>query len=130
LLKETGRLSISPVFVVGVYSGADKLGEGFGSSLKMAEFRAAEDALLRLYLTRTPTHQLSLPSANIRPGAFELESSDGLSSSLEVDASYTPPELGEQETVYASAGRSSIVLGNGEKRGKGREIYVDDAEEP
>lgn len=39
LLKETGRLSISPVFVVGIYSGGEKLGEGFGSSLKMAEFR-------------------------------------------------------------------------------------------
>ena len=39
LLKETGRLSISPVFVVGIYSGGEKLGEGFGSSLKIAEFR-------------------------------------------------------------------------------------------
>ena len=41
-----GRLSNSPVFVVGIYSGADKLGEGFGSSLKMAEFR------VRLYFHR------------------------------------------------------------------------------
>lgn len=39
LLKETGRLSNSPVFIVGIYSGADKLGEGFGSSLRMAEYR-------------------------------------------------------------------------------------------
>lgn len=39
LLKETGRFSVSPVFVVGIYSGQDKLGEGFGSSLSMAEFR-------------------------------------------------------------------------------------------
>lgn len=39
LLKETGRLSNAPVFVVGIYSGADQLGEGFGSSLKMAEYR-------------------------------------------------------------------------------------------
>ena len=39
LLKETGRFSNSPVFVVGIFSGPDKLGEGFGSSLKMAEFR-------------------------------------------------------------------------------------------
>jgi large subunit ribosomal protein L44 len=39
LLKETGRFSQSPIFVVGIYSGTDKLGEGFGSSLKMAEFR-------------------------------------------------------------------------------------------
>lgn len=45
LLKETGRLSNSPVFVVGIYSGADKLGEGFGSSLRMAEYRVRTDYL-------------------------------------------------------------------------------------
>jgi large subunit ribosomal protein L44 len=39
LLAETGRASNSPMFVVGVYSGVDKLGEGFGSSLRMAEYR-------------------------------------------------------------------------------------------
>jgi hypothetical protein len=39
LLKETGRFSAAPVFVVGIYSGPDQLGEGFGSSLSMAEFR-------------------------------------------------------------------------------------------
>lgn len=41
LLSETGRASSAPVFVVGVFSGKDKLGEGFGSSLKMAEFRVS-----------------------------------------------------------------------------------------
>lgn len=39
LLRETGRLSSTPIFVVGVFTGKDKLGEGFGSSLKMAEYR-------------------------------------------------------------------------------------------
>lgn len=39
LLKETGRFSNSPVFVVGIYSGNEQLGEGFGSSLNMAEYR-------------------------------------------------------------------------------------------
>ena len=39
LLKETGRMSISPVFVVGIFSGEVKVGEAFGSSLRMAEFR-------------------------------------------------------------------------------------------
>src|SRR5882762_8832069 len=39
LLKETGRFSNSPIYVVGIYSGADQLGEGFGSSLRMAEYR-------------------------------------------------------------------------------------------
>ncbi|KAI7900601.1 ribonuclease III domain-containing protein [Cokeromyces recurvatus] len=46
LLSETGRLSCSPVFIVGTFSGKEKLGEGFGSSIKMAEFRACQDALL------------------------------------------------------------------------------------
>lgn len=41
LLSETGRFSNSPIFVVGIYSGADKLGEGFGASLKMAEYRVS-----------------------------------------------------------------------------------------
>ncbi|SCZ96294.1 BZ3500_MvSof-1268-A1-R1_Chr8-2g10098 [Microbotryum saponariae] len=50
LLKESGRLSNHATFVSGVYSGATKLGEGFGSSIKMSEYRASEDALRRLYL--------------------------------------------------------------------------------
>lgn len=41
LISETGRASSAPVFVVGVFSGQNKLGEGFGSSLKMAEFRVS-----------------------------------------------------------------------------------------
>lgn len=39
LLSESGRHSSAPVFIVGVFSGENKLGEGFGSSIKMAEFR-------------------------------------------------------------------------------------------
>lgn len=39
LLKETGRISENPIFIVGMYSGVDKIGEGYGSSLKMAETR-------------------------------------------------------------------------------------------
>ncbi|CAG8578494.1 8695_t:CDS:2 [Racocetra fulgida] len=39
LKSETGRLSYAPAFVVGVYSDTEQLGEGFGSSIKMAEFR-------------------------------------------------------------------------------------------
>jgi large subunit ribosomal protein L44 len=41
LIAETGRLSNTPLYVVGVYSGKLKLGEGFGSSIKMAEFRVS-----------------------------------------------------------------------------------------
>lgn len=49
LLAENGRLSKSPLFIVGVFSGPEKLGEGFGSSLKEAKARAATDALLKWY---------------------------------------------------------------------------------
>ena len=48
LLKETGRFSNSPVFVVGIFSGADQLGEGFGASLRMAEFRVRPPCLQRV----------------------------------------------------------------------------------
>ncbi|KAK9703761.1 54S ribosomal protein L3 mitochondrial [Basidiobolus ranarum] len=50
ILKETGRHSNSPVFIVGVFSGIEKIGEGYGSSIKMAEHRAAKDALQGYYL--------------------------------------------------------------------------------
>lgn len=50
LISETGRLSRHPVFVVGVYSGKDKLGEGAGSSLNEARTRAAAAALKGWYL--------------------------------------------------------------------------------
>lgn len=52
LISETGRLSRHPVFVVGVYSGKDKLGEGAGASLEEAKIRAAAAALKSWYLYR------------------------------------------------------------------------------
>ena len=118
LLKETGRFSNSPIFVVGIYSGADKLGEGFGSSLKMAEYRvrdqpvrldtdcrhtaqAAEDSLHRLYLTRTPSDLLQLPSSTFDPQGNIYKPGPV--------ADYTPGVLGEAEVLYASSGRSGII---------------------
>ncbi len=50
LLSETGRHSRHPVFVVGVYSGVDKLGEAAGGSLDEARTRAAVAALKGWYL--------------------------------------------------------------------------------
>ena len=50
LISETGRLSSHPVFVVGVYSGRDKLGEGVGGSITEAKIRAATAALKGWYL--------------------------------------------------------------------------------
>ncbi|CEP60821.1 mitochondrial 54S ribosomal protein mL44 LALA0_S02e00386g [Lachancea lanzarotensis] len=49
LLAESGRHSKAPVFIVGVFSGLEKLGEGFGASLKEAKARAATDALTKWY---------------------------------------------------------------------------------
>ncbi|KAJ2902302.1 54S ribosomal protein L3 mitochondrial [Coemansia aciculifera] len=49
ILRETGRFTSSPVFIVGVFCGTKMVGMGFGSSLKMAEHRAAKDALLKHY---------------------------------------------------------------------------------
>ena len=62
LLSETGRLSRTPVFVVGVFSGEDKLGEGAGSSLNEARVRAAAAALRSWYLYSPPDSQIVRPS--------------------------------------------------------------------
>lgn len=50
ILSETGRKSRHPVFVVGVFSGREKLGEGAGASLDEARIRAAIGALKGWYL--------------------------------------------------------------------------------
>ncbi|KAA6407124.1 MAG: 54S ribosomal 3 protein [Lasallia pustulata] len=50
ILSETGRASRHPVFVVGVFSGKDMLGEGAGGSLDEARIRAAIAALKGWYL--------------------------------------------------------------------------------
>jgi large subunit ribosomal protein L44 len=102
LLKETGRYSNSPVFVVGIYSGADELGQGFGSSLKMAEFRAAEDALHRVYLTRTPNDQLSLPTSTFPLGVGDIFKKGE-------EAQYQAPDLVMSEVMYSSSGKSSVM---------------------
>ncbi|KAJ7623326.1 ribonuclease III domain-containing protein [Roridomyces roridus] len=102
LLKETGRFSNSPIFVVGIYSGNDQIGEGFGASLRMAEYRAAEDALLRVYLTRTPPEQLQLPTSTFPLGVGDVfrDAPEGM---------YVPPSLEQAEIMYASGGNSGAV---------------------
>lgn len=50
IISETGRLSRHPVFVVGIYSGQDKLGEGAGASLLEARERASAASLKAWYL--------------------------------------------------------------------------------
>lgn len=103
LLSETGRLSSSPVFVVGIFSGSDKLGEGFGTSLKMAEYRAAEDALHRLYLTRHPPHLLNVPSSTFGPQHKDLFDPELLTIPR---PAYNAAPLGHSEVLLHSSGRS------------------------
>ncbi|KAH3899880.1 related to 54S ribosomal protein L3, mitochondrial [Saccharomycodes ludwigii] len=57
LLAENGRLSKAPLFIVGVFSGGEELGQGYGSSLKEAKARAATDALLKWYCYEPTTKQ-------------------------------------------------------------------------
>ena len=70
------------------------------------EPQAAEDALHRVYLTRTPDEQIQLPTSTFPPNAggtnntlFRVTEGD--------EATYTPPELVEDtEVLYYSADRS------------------------
>lgn len=77
ILKESGRISNSPLYIVGVFSGSEKLGEDYGNSLKMAEFRACRDALFKHYLVELKDFQL--PSDTI----------------VEDDITFLPSKLGE-----------------------------------
>ncbi|KAB5572465.1 ribonuclease III domain-containing protein [Coniochaeta sp. 2T2.1] len=61
LLSETGRRSRTPVFVVGIYSGNDKLGEGAGPNLDAARWKAAMNALKAWYLY-SPGEEVRVPS--------------------------------------------------------------------
>ncbi|KAH8163805.1 hypothetical protein CIB48_g4436 [Xylaria polymorpha] len=60
LLSETGRLSRTPVLIVGIYSGYDKLGEAAGPSLSSAKTAAVINALKSWYLYSPG--QVGLPS--------------------------------------------------------------------
>lgn len=50
IISETGRRSRHPVFIIGIFSGQDKLGEGAGASLVEARSRAAVASLKAWYL--------------------------------------------------------------------------------
>ena len=78
LLKESGRLSKTPYYVVGYFSDDIKLGEGFGTSMVMASHRAATAALQTLYLATPPQNPIlsipTLPDFPLRsPPKFELD---------------------------------------------------------
>lgn len=61
LESETGRHSRTPVFIVGIYSGKDKLGEGAGASLDFARRKASMNALKAWYLY-SPGAKVRVPS--------------------------------------------------------------------
>lgn len=106
MIAETGRLSISPVFVVGVWSGSVKIGEASGSSIRMAEFRAAENALRRLYLAELPDGTFDLPSSTLDDtflGAGPIPR-NLLDASPADSRTYSPQPLGRSETLHASRG--------------------------
>lgn len=71
VISETGRKSRHPVFVIGVFSGNDKLGEGAGSSLDEARTCAAVAALKGWYLYSPP--ELRVPSETEEAGARNWE---------------------------------------------------------
>jgi len=72
LLSETGRLSRTPVFVVGIYSGKDKLGEAAASSLDAARWKAAMNALKAWYLY-SPGENIRVPSDMLEQDAKPWE---------------------------------------------------------
>lgn len=72
ILSETGRLSRSPVFVVGIFSGTEKLGEGAAPSLSEARIRACVAALKAWYLY-SPGKYVRMPSEMEAPNAKPWE---------------------------------------------------------
>lgn len=69
LLSETGRMSNSPAFIVGIYSGNECLGEGLGASLDEARIKAATNVLKGWYLY-TPSGTVDVPSkTDVHPDA-------------------------------------------------------------
>ncbi|TLS29671.1 hypothetical protein PpBr36_01040 [Pyricularia pennisetigena] len=68
ILSETGRHSRTPVFVVGIFSGNDKLGEGSGANLQAARANAAMNALKAWYLY-SPGPDVRVPSDMLVEGA-------------------------------------------------------------
>ncbi|KAH7327921.1 ribonuclease III domain-containing protein [Stachybotrys elegans] len=68
LESESGRLSRTPVFIVGIYSGTSKLGEAAGPSLNLARQKASMAALKAWYLY-SPGNKVRVPSDMMEEGA-------------------------------------------------------------
>ena len=74
--------------------------------MRMAEFRAAEDSLNRLYLTREPAERTRLPT-DAFSSTFSMRA---LAEIRDGAAEYVAPAMGEAEVLYASAGRSGVRM--------------------
>ncbi|GAP86391.1 putative 54S ribosomal protein L3 [Rosellinia necatrix] len=77
LLSETGRLSRTPVYVVGIYSGRDKLGEAAGSCLDTAKVAACINTLKSWYLyspgeTAVPSDTLADDTVRWKPPYIDM----------------------------------------------------------
>lgn len=104
MIAETGRLSLAPVYVVGVWSGSIKLGEGTGSSIRMAEYRAAENALRRLYGAERLDGTFSVPTTTL-DGVYAGEVPHALRlAGAHVASPYSPLPLGRTEALHATRG--------------------------
>ena len=79
LLKETGRATHFPTFVVGVYSGEKLLGEGCGTSLKRAEREALVAALHQHFATQLAAIPVPLEGYE-REGDIEFFQPDSIDS--------------------------------------------------
>jgi dsRNA-specific ribonuclease len=65
ILKESGRESGHAVFVVGLFIGSEKISEGYGDSLAMAEIRATRRAIEDHYLREVQMVDVQLPSDDL-----------------------------------------------------------------
>ena len=100
-------MSINPVFVVGAFCGTIKLGEGTGSSIRMAEYRAAEDALRRLYLSELPDGSFVLPSTTLdasRAGHGPMPHSLQNAAARLMSTQFEAQPLGRSEVLHESRG--------------------------
>ena len=65
--------------------------------------QAAEDSLLRLYLTRQPPHLVNLPTSTFADTLGDVYQTYGSET-----PSYTPVEMSDTEVLYASGDKSGV----------------------
>lgn len=60
--------------------------------------------MLRLYLTRTPPHQIQLPTSTFPDGYGDVFTNNGS------EGEYVPGVMGDSEVLYASAERTGLRI--------------------